>query len=82
MALSFPKSSFNDDDEPYSPRDSDENDVFSSIVDTSTCLDQQTVIGQEVVKLDQIKREIEARRMEIAGMLNDNDDMVCIFRFS
>lgn len=71
---------FTEEDEPYSPGDSDENDVSSSaLVTTSTVVTvKQTVLpDEEAVKLDEINREIQARKMEIAGMLNvDPDSLV------
>ncbi|XP_063700167.1 death-inducer obliterator 1 isoform X2 [Culicoides brevitarsis] len=68
LSLSLPKTNFKDEDEPYTPEDSDEN---VSIIDKniSESSIQSNIIGQEVIKLNQINREIEVRKIEIAGML-------------
>uniref|UniRef100_A0A336M0L1 CSON009592 protein n=1 Tax=Culicoides sonorensis TaxID=179676 RepID=A0A336M0L1_CULSO len=78
LALGLPKTTSDEEDEPYSPGDSDENDVSSSIAITtsSTIVTvKKGIIGdEENAKLDEINREIQARKMEIAGMLNVDPD--------
>lgn len=64
----------------YSPGDTDENETSSSVAMTTTTIvtvNQPITIVEEAVKLDEINREIHARKIEIAGMLNfDPDSLV------
>lgn len=72
-----------EEDEPYSPGGgSEENDVSSSVtVNTAVTVTTKTTVPDEEInrKMDEINRQIQARKIEIAGMLNtDPDSLVCI----